>query len=142
MVLVLVGGFYLFVGWAFRSQLRGTATPVEEIFETLIASPIPAAVTQLQGARSDSMQGYVAFVRFRAPSPSAAGLSSPPYDPVDCAEVVPQLVLPGFLDSPFVPEWAPPGFPEICLQTVGAREFVTGYVVYDDGWVHFLGSGD
>ncbi len=144
-VFILVGGFYLFVlfvAWTWRSHLPGTAIPVEEIFESLIASPIPAAVTQLQGARSDSMQGYLALMRFQAPSPSSAGLTSPPYEPLDCAQILPGFVLPDFLDSPFSPEWAPPVSPDIRLQTVGLQAGFTNYLVYDDGWVHFLGSAD
>ncbi len=138
-VFILIGGFYLFVAWSFRSQLHGTAIPVEEIFESLIASPIPAAVSQLQGARSDAMQGHLAFMRFQAPSLLSAGLTSPPYGPVDCAQILSRFVLPDFLKSPFSPEWAPPVSPEICLQTVDLQggAGATNYVVYDDGWVHF-----
>ena len=135
-VFILIGGFYLFVAWSFRSQLHGTAVPVEEIFESLIASPIPAAVSQLQGARSDAMQGHLAFMRFQAPSLLSAGLTSPPYEPVDCAEFLPWFDLPDFMESPFSPEWAPPASPEICLRTVD-RGGAINHVVYDDGWVHF-----
>ena len=140
-VLILIVGFYLLVILTMRSQMRGTVVPVDEVFESLIAYPIPTAVTQLQGAKSVSIQGYFAFMRFQAPSPASAGLTSPPYEPVDCAEILPGFVLPDILKSPFSPEWAPPVSPEICLHTVGLPR-VINYVVYDDGWVHFHGWGD
>jgi len=144
-VIILVGGFFvfgLFAVWTFRSQMQGTSIPVDEVFESLIAYPIPTAVTQLQGAKSLSMQGYRAFIRFKAPSPAAAGLTSPPYEPVDCAEILPYFVLPDFLKSPFSPEWAPPVAPEICLHTVDLPRTVINYVVYEYGRVHFIGSAD
>ncbi len=141
-VFILVGGFYLFGAWTWHSHLRGTAIPVEEIFESLIASPIPAAVSQLQGAQGDSLRVHLAFMRFQAPSPLSVGLTSPLYEPVDCAKILPRFVFPDFLDSPFSPEWAPPVSPEICLQAVGLQAGFTNYLVYDDGWVHFLGFAD
>ena len=141
-VFILVGGFYLFGAWTWHSHLRGTAIPVEEIFESLIASPIPAAVTQLQGAQGDSLRVHLAFMRFQAPSLLSVGLTSPPYEPVDCAKILPSFVFPDFLDSPFSPEWAPPVSPEICLQAVGLQAGFTNYLVYDDGWVHFRGFAD
>ena len=140
-VFILIVGFYGFLFFTMRSQMQGTSIPVDEVFEGLIAYPIPTAVTQLQGAKSLSMQGYRAFMRFKAPSPAAAGLTRPPYELVDCAEILPYFVLPDFLKSPFSPEWAPPVSPEICLHTVGLPR-VINYVVYDDGWVHFYGFGD
>ena len=141
-VLALVGAFVMFVVWTFRSQFYGTAIPVEEIYESLITYPIPAAVTQLQGARSDSMQGYQAYLRFRAPSPLSAGLTSPLYEPVDCADILSRLVLPEYLDSRFTPEWLPPSSPETCLQRLGLQGDVTNFAAHSDGWVHFSGSAD
>ncbi len=135
-VFILIVGFYGLVIWINRSQMQGTVIPVDEVFESLIAYPIPTAVTQLQGAQSSFITGHKAFMRFQAPSPAAAGLTSPPYEPVDCAEILPGFVLPDILKSPFSPEWAPPVSPEICLHTVGLQR-VINYVVYDDGWVHF-----
>ena len=140
-VLILIVGFYGLVFWISRSNMQGTVIPVDEVFERLIAYPIPTAVTQLQGAKSSFITGHKAFMRFQAPSPAAAGLTSPPYEPVDCAEILPRFVLPDFLKSPFSPKWAPPVSPEICLHTVGLPR-VINYVVYDDGWVHFHGWGD
>ena len=140
-VFILIVGFYGLSFFWMRAQMQGTVIPVDEVFESLIAYPIPTAVTQLQGAKSVSLQGYFAFMRFRAPSPAAAGLTRPPYEPVDCGEILPRLVLPDILKSPFSPEWAPPVSPEICLHTVGLQR-VINYVVYDDGWVHFYGFGD
>ncbi len=141
-VFILIVGFYGFLFFTMRSQMQGTSIPVDEVFEGLIAYPIPTAVTQLQGAKSVSMQGYFAFMRFQAPSPASAGLTSPPYEPVDCSEILPRFVLPDMLKSPFSPEWAPPVSPEICLRTVGLQAGATNYVVYDDGWVYFHGWAD
>lgn len=141
-VFILIVGFYGLLFFTMRSQMQGTSVPVDEVFESLIAYPIPTAVTQLQGAKSVSMQGYFAFMRFQAPSPASAGLTSPPYELVDCAEILPGFVLPDMLKSPFSPEWAPPVSPEICLHTVGLPRGVINYVVYDDGWVHFHTWGD
>ena len=134
-VLILIVGFYGLVFWISRSNMQGTVIPVDEVFESLIAYPIPTAVTQLQGAKSSFITGYKAFMRFQAPSPAAAGLTSPPYEPVDCAKFRPWFDIPDFMESPFSPEWAPPASPEICLQTDWAG--VINHVVYDDGWVHF-----
>ena len=135
-VLILIVGFYgLSFIWT-RAQMRGTVIPVDEVFESLIAYPIPTAVTQLQGAKSVFITGHKVFMRFKAPSPAAAGLTSPPYEPVDCAEFLPWFDLPDFMESPFSPEWAPPGSPEICLRTVDLPG-VINHVVYEDGWVHF-----
>ena len=140
-VFILIVGFYGLLFFTMRSKMQGTSIPVDEVFEGLITYPIPTVVTQLQGAKSVSIQGYFAFMRFQAPSPASAGLTSPPYEPVDCAEILPGFVLPDILKSPFSPEWAPPVSPEICLHTVGLPR-VINYVVYDDGWVHFHGWGD
>ncbi len=135
-VLILIVGFYGLVFWISRSNMQGTVIPVDEVFESLIAYPIPTAVTQLQGAKSSFITGHKAFMRFQAPSPAAAGLTSPPYEPVDCAEFLPWFDIPDFMESPFSPEWAPPASPEICLRTVDLPG-VINHVVYDDGWVHF-----
>ena len=140
-VFILIVGFYGLSFFWTRAQKQGTVIPVDEVFESLIADPITTTVTQLQGAKSVFITGHKAFMRFKAPSPAAAGLTSPPYEPVDCAEILPRFVLPDFLKSSFSPEWAPPVSPEICLHTVGLPR-VINYVVYDDGWVHFYGFGD
>jgi len=84
-VFILIVGFYGLSFFWTRAQMQGTVIPVDEVFESLIADPIPTAVTQLQGAKSSFITGYKAFMRFQAPSPAAAGLTSPPYEPVDCA---------------------------------------------------------
>ena len=140
--LILVSGFLIFFMWTFRSQMYGYAIPVEEVYESLITRPIPASVTQLQGARSDSMQGYQAFLRFRAPSLRSAGLTSPPYELADCADVLPRLVLPEYLDSHFTPSWVTPSSAEICLQRLGLQGEASSYAAHDDGWVHFFSIAD
>ena len=130
-----------------QSQLSGGWTEPEEVFEAVIASPIPDAVSDLQAVSSSSMQGYVAYVRFRAPSLESVGLSSPPYETVECQRISFALMIPDFIDSPFSPEWAP--FDEgarTCLEAgsvpnrwaVGARN----RVVLAGGFIHFVSSGD
>ncbi len=57
---VLLVGFiaYGVMLWTLLSQIRGTATPPQDIFETLIAWPLPETVSHLQGAKGSSFQGY------------------------------------------------------------------------------------
>jgi hypothetical protein len=133
--------------WTFHSQIRGTATPPQVIFETLIAGPIPETVSHLQGAMSSSFQGYVAYLRFQAPSPASAGFSNPPYEPVDCDEILFYFELADQIRSPFSPDWALPSSPDrTCLQATELRNSwaisARNLVMYADGWVHFASSGD
>ena len=144
-VLLLGIGFIALVVWSFESRRHGTNIPPHEMFANLIATPVPAEVSELQGAGT-TWQGYDIYLRFRAPSLAASGLAVPPYEPVSCAEILRDLELPEHIDSPFSPEWAPsPTVDAICLQ---AHELGNGWttlgthrVMYSGGWVHFAGFG-
>ena len=140
--LLVVAGFFAYVVLTFRAQLRGTAIPADQVFETLIAQPIPDEVTDLQGVRADSMQGYVAFLRFRAPSLAAAGLAGPHYRPVACQEIRPYFQLPGFIASPFSPPWSMPAASELCVEASELPHGVHNRVAYTGGWIHFTSSAD
>ena len=143
----LLVAFVLYTYWAIQSQMRGGWTDPEEVFEAVIASPIPDSVSDLQAVSASGMQGYVAYARFRAPSLESVGLTSPPYEAVECQGIRLGLVLPDFIDSPFSPEWAPleAGAPT-CLEAgsvpnrwaVGARN----RVVLAEAFIHFASSGD
>jgi hypothetical protein len=147
-LLLLLVAFGLFTVWAIQSQVSGGWTEPEEVFEAVIASPIPDGVSDLQAVSSSSMQGYVAYVRFRAPSLESVGLTSPPYEPVECQRFRFALMIPDFIDSPFSPEWAP--FDEgarTCLEagSVPNRWAAGGarnQVVLAGGFIHFVSSRD
>lgn len=146
-VLLLLVGFALFAYWSFYSQFRGSDVPPQEVFEALIASPIPETVTNLQGARSNSMQGYLAYLRFQAPSLASAGLDGAKYQPVDCTEIALRLEPPDWILWAFSPEWALPSSPErSCLEATGLRNRwamrARNHIMYDRGWVHFVSSAD
>ena len=111
----------------------------------LVADPVPAGLTDLQGAGT-TWQGYGIYLRFRASSLSAAGLASPPYEPADCAEVMRYLELPQNLTSEFSPVWAPTTGPDATCQAAYELEnewtkLGSHRVMYSGGWVHFVGMG-
>ena len=146
-ILFLLAAFVLYTYWTMQSQLSGAWTEPEQVFEAVIASPIPAGVSELQAVSSSGMQGYLAYARFRAPSLESVGLTSPPYETVDCLGIGLALVMPEFIDSPFSPEWAPLDAREpTCLEAgsvpnrwaAGARN----RVVLAGGFIHFISSGD
>jgi hypothetical protein len=146
-LLLLLVAFGLYTVWAMQSQVSGGWTEPEEVFEVVIASPIPDGVSDLQAVSSSGMQGYVAYVRFRAPSLESVGLTSPPYETVECQRIRFALTIPDFIDSPFSPEWAPFGEgARTCLEAgsvpnhwaVGARN----HVVLARGFIHFVSSSD
>lgn len=144
---VLFGAFTLFVYWRFSTQIEGTAIPTQEVFETLIANPVPDEVTELQGRASNSMQGYLAYLRFRAPSLEAAGLTSPPYQVVDCSYVKPRMQPPERLLAGFSPDWEPPSSAtSVCVEATDLRNNwaaeASNHALFADGWIHFTASGD
>lgn len=146
-VLFLLFAFVLYAYWTIQSQMSGGWTEPEEVFEAVIASPIPDSVSDLQAVSASGMQGYLAYARFRAPSLESVGLTSPPYEAVECQGIRLGLMMPDFIDSPFSPEWAPleAGAPT-CLEAgsvpnrwaVGARN----RVVLAGGFIYFASSGD
>ena len=132
--------------------IRGTlarrdpiGTSAEEAYRALIADPIPAAVSDLQGGGT-TWQGYNILLRFRAPSLERAGFTQPPYLQADCAWFHSDLIAPSLDQWPFIPKWKIPeaGNP-VCLQwnelsndwtTLGNHS-----ALYVEGWVFFMGGG-
>ncbi len=122
-----------------------TSTSPEEAYRALIANPIPAAVTDLQGGGT-TWQGYSILLRFRAPSLESAGVTQPPYVQADCAWFRSDLKVNSLGPWPFAPEWKiPEGGNPVCLQwnelsndwtTLGNHD-----VLYVEGWVFFMGGG-
>ncbi len=79
-----------------------TSTSPDEAYRALIANPIPAAVTDLQGGGT-TWQGYSIALRFRAPSLESAGFTRPPYLQADCTQLHSELKANLFDPSPFIP---------------------------------------
>ena len=144
-VAVAILGFYAFVLASFHAQLSGTALEPTEIFETLIARPIPVAVSDLQAVASSGMQGYQAFARFRVASLGTVGLDRDPYEAADCDRIRLYLNLPARIRSPFSPEWELPESGE-CLKASGLENAwaaeAMNHVLFQQGWVYFTSSGD
>ncbi len=146
-VLFLLFAFVLYAYWTIQSQMSGGWTEPEEVFEAVIARPIPDSVSDLQAVSASGMQGYLAYARFRAPSLESVGLTSPPYEAVECQGIRLGLVMPVFINSPFSPAWAPlEAEAPICLEAgsvpnrwaVGARN----RVALAGGFIHFASTGD
>ena len=146
-VLFLLFAFVLYTYWSMQSQMSGGWAKPEEVFEAVIASPMPDGVSDLQAVSASGMQGYLAYTRFRAPSLESVGLTSPPYEAVECQGIRLGLMMPDFIDSPFSPEWAPlEAGTTTCLEAgsvpnrwaVGARN----RVALAGGLIHFASTGD
>ena len=143
----LVAAFVLYTYWTMHSQMSGRWTEPEEVFQALIAPAIPDSVSELQAVSANGMQGYQAYARFRAPSLESVGLTTPPYQSVDCPGIRFALRMPDFIDSPFSPEWAPlDGRDATCLEARSVRNRwaaeARNHVVLAGGFIHFASSGD
>ena len=140
---VILGGLYALMAWIMHSHGSGSWYSAEEVYEDLIRSPIPAQVTDLQGGKKDSLQGYTAYLRFQAPSLSYVGFTRPTYERTDCSEVhVPSSLPTKPLRSRFTPEWTVPTDPTVCLRSVGLPHKVWNYVIHDKNWMYFVGNAD
>jgi hypothetical protein len=122
-----------------------TSTSPHEAYRALIADPIPAAVTDLQGGGT-TWQGYSISLRFRVRSLESAGFTQPPYVQADCAQVYSDLMANRLDPSPFIPEWKIPevGKP-LCLVwnelSNDWTRFGNHSVLYVNGWGFFIGRG-
>jgi hypothetical protein len=140
----LVVGAALFIrGMATRRD--ATSTSPQAAYRALIADPIPAAVTDLQGGGT-TWQGYSIALRFRAPSLESAGFTQPPYVPADCARIQSELTASPLDPSPFIPEWqVPEGRNPTCLRWSELSNDWTKLgnhsVLYAEGWGFFMGRG-
>lgn len=142
---LLIGACAGYFRYSMNQRMRGTSVPPEQMFQVLIATPVPEAVGELQGAGT-TWQGYAIYLRFRAPSLDAAGFRSPPYETVACTEIASRFAFPEHMDSPFSPPWSPSLSPNAtCLQRYELSNEWTHlgshFAVYSDGWLHFTGSG-
>ncbi len=82
------------VGLALRSlsfDVQSSNTPVE-IFEYVIASPVPTDVVDLQGG-GYTWQGYSLWLRFRASENTIQQLLAHEYEQVECEQILPYLEL-------------------------------------------------
>ncbi len=145
---LLLGALVVVIGLCVQrmaARRDPTSLSPDVAFRTLIANPIPAAVTDLQGGGT-TWQGYSISLRFWAPSLESAGFARPPYRQADCAQLDSRVKANAFDPSPFIPEWKIPetGNP-ICLEwnelsndwtTLGNHS-----VLYVEGWVFFVGRG-
>ncbi len=77
-------------------------TPVE-MFEYVLASPVPTDVVDLQGG-GDTWQGYNLWLRFRASENTIQQLLTHEYEPVECTQVLPYLEL-KHTEIRFQPPW-------------------------------------
>ncbi len=145
---LILGAFAVSIGFCYYGMVMRRdprSTSPDEAYRRLIADPIPAAVTDLQGGGT-TWQGYNILLRFRAPSLENAGFTHPPYLPVDCARVYPYLATKRLDPSPFIPPWKIPEAGErVCLEwSELSNDWTTlgnHWVVYVDGWVFFVGGG-
>lgn len=86
------------------SSPTSTKTP-QEMFEVLIANPVPDHVKDLQGV-GDTDQGYKVFLRFQITLLSLFPILKNGYEEVDCQAVLQHLELPAGYDR-FTPAWSP-----------------------------------
>jgi hypothetical protein len=82
-----------------------TGNTAAEIFEHLIQSPVPAAVSDLQ-ATGDTWQGYSLWMRFTATNDYIAELTTKGFTNVPCPTVQGSFTLPKNYDR-FNPRWKP-----------------------------------
>lgn len=129
----------------FDARRHGTEIPPRQIFEALLSRPVPDAVRDLQ-ATGTTWQGYSIYLRFKTSSVQAAGITSPPYEYIECAEILPYLNLPAEINSTFAPEWAvPPAESGSCLGVYELSNAWTKsgshYLMKSGEWVYFVGFG-
>lgn len=140
-VMVFVG----YMMWSLDARHHRVDLPPGEIFEALFSRPLPEVVEDLQTA-GRHWQGYSIYLRFRAPSLAAAGVTSPPYQPVDCSEIRFQFIIPPTIHSTFSPFWYPPGAGDgVCFRARDIENDWTKlgshFVMKSGEWVHFSGFG-
>lgn len=78
----------------------------EEMFEALIQSPIPADITNLEGA-GDTWQGHSIYLRFQATSTFIEAYIAQEFEEVPCETLVGYLELPDRSYDVFDPSWEP-----------------------------------
>ena len=134
-----------YIWWSFEKRRLGSALDGREVYEALIISPVPNSVHDIQAAGT-SWQGYSVYMRFRAPSLAAAGITEPPYVTTECDQISARLVLPDHLRSSFTPAWLVDGSDHnICSRADEVENVWTTlgghYLMRIGDWVYFYGSG-
>lgn len=104
-LIVLVVLLSLFSGCGTSYSEPSSANTPEEMFEALIAQPVPKTVTALQGV-GDTWQGYSIFLRFTVKEAFITEHIIPDYNLAPCNVVLAQLQLPQGYDR-FTPSWTP-----------------------------------
>lgn len=133
------------VWWNFEARRHGTDIPAGEIYAALLSKPVPETVVNLQAAGT-TWQGYSLYLRFRASSLHSAGITTPPYQAVDCVAILSRLTLPATIHSTFSPEWTVPD-PEngSCFEALeignGWTKLGSHYVMKSGEWIYFAGFG-
>ena len=120
--------------------------PASDAFRSLLADPIPASVTNLQG-RSDTWQGYNVYLRFNASKTDIDALIAQGFKRATWASMSHQFNLPTGHDQ-FTPDWDPASIStkecyELGDVKNGWTHSGTHYLVIDrnTGTVYFYGIG-
>ncbi len=144
-VVLVVSVLFGLIWRSFEARRHGTEIPPDQIFEALFQRNVPDAVQDLQ-ASGTTWQGYSIYLRFRVPSFEAAGISSPPYESVDCDDIQFYLTLPTEVNAKFSPVWSVPLTEGVtCLAAYELSNAWTKlgshYLMKNGEWVHFAGYG-
>jgi hypothetical protein len=144
-ILAVFVGFAAYFRWTFEQRRTGTTVAPAEMYATLIATPVPPGVSALEGTGA-TWQGYSIYLRFQVASLEAAGLTTPPYESIDCNKVESFLQLPEHFRPAFSPAWSIPTGPgRSCLVAYEvSNEWThlgTHRVMFSDGRAWFVGIG-
>ena len=144
-IVAVFAGFVAYVRWSFEQRRTGTTVAPAEMYATLITTPVPPGVAALEGTGA-TWQGYSIYLRFQVASLEAAGVTTPPYETIDCNKIESFLQLPGHLRPVFSPDWSIPTGPgRSCLIVYEiSNEWThlgTHRLMFSDGQVWFVGSG-
>ena len=139
-------GMTVFLAGCRSSSGPGSANTPAEMFQNVVANPIPAGVSNLQGV-GDTWQGYSLYIRFTATDAESNAIIDQGFKPVPWKDVSYRFALPSGYDR-FTPPWRPES---ISTQECYERDSVTNgwtgmgthYLLVDraTGTVHFYGVG-
>lgn len=123
-----------------------TGIAPETLFETLMAQPAPADVTELQGV-AEIWQGYGMYLRFTVPTPSR-DLLFEDFEDVPCEEIIQEFRLPSPDYNLFTPSWNPDSLNDPqCLVEHNIQNDQThagtNFVMFDSlsGIIYLVGTG-
>lgn len=119
----------------------------EEVFRYIIAKPIPAGVSNIQGC-GDSWQGYQFFLRFNATNEFIDQLLAQGYQNVEWEQIKHRFDLPSKTYDVFDPKWNPDSVQDKeCFKKTGVTNKWTGLgehcllIDRENGIVYFFGLG-